>query len=288
MTELIQVKNGMTSQEIADITGKQHKSILRDIRNLLAQGVAEHNFVLSSCQDKSNKKIPIYHLTPKGVLILASGYNPLLREKIINRLEELEMKNKQEEDYSRINPSDYTRQDLADIIIESEEDLQEADRKIAERDARIRELEEKLGRTRQEKIDARFERLEAIVMKMAEAMAKSVHPASALPETVETEAEDAREEAQPMLVHEMRTRIKEEHGVVIPYRRMFALLAKMGWAVRNERYINRPAPAAVAKGYVLQSDSKGVKDNKRFYTLRITEKGYRKFVDEVTGKGGLL
>ena len=244
--------------------------------------------MLSSCQDKSNKKIPIYHLTPKGVLILASGYNPLLREKIINRLEELEMKNKQEEDYSRINPSDYTRQDLADIIIESEEDLQEADRKIAERDARIRELEEKLGRTRQEKIDARFERLEAIVMKMAEAMAKSVHPASALPETVETEAEDAREEAQPMLVHEMRTRIKEEHGVVIPYRRMFALLAKMGWAVRNERYINRPAPAAVAKGYVLQSDSKGVKDNKRFYTLRITEKGYRKFVDEVTGKGGLL
>ena len=33
----------------------------------------------------------MYNLTPKGCLILASGYDPVLREKIINRLEELEV-----------------------------------------------------------------------------------------------------------------------------------------------------------------------------------------------------
>ena len=32
-----------------------------------------------------------YLITPKGCLILASGYDALLREKIINRLEELEV-----------------------------------------------------------------------------------------------------------------------------------------------------------------------------------------------------
>ena len=153
-----------------------------------------------------------------------------------------------------------------------------------------------LERERQEKIDARFERIENVVAKMAEMMMQGIRTAPVLPEiaqtaTPEPQAEDDDEEAdmpRPMLVHEMRMRIKEEHGVVIPYRRMFALLAKMGWAVRNERYINRPGAVAVRKGYVLECDSKEVKDGAQFFTLRITEKGYRKFVDEVIGKGGLL
>nr|DAI02962.1 MAG TPA: regulatory protein [Bacteriophage sp.] len=37
----------------------------------------------------------MYHLTPKGCLILASGYNAVLREKIIDRLFELEAKERQ-------------------------------------------------------------------------------------------------------------------------------------------------------------------------------------------------
>ena len=190
--------------------------------------------------------------------------------------------------YSHINPADYTRQDLADLILESEQDLQAQDKIIAEQKDKIKELEEKLEHTRQEKIDARFERIENVVAKMAEMMMQGIRITPVLPESVETEIKDAKEESQPMLVHEMRTRIKEERGVIIPYPKMFSLLSGLGWIIRNDRYINKPAPVAVAKGYVLQSDSKGVKENKHFYTIRITEKGYRKFVDEVTGKGGLL
>lgn len=296
MTDLISSKQAMSSLEIAEVTGKRHNNIMRDISNLLNQGVNQLNFELVEYSDRKGEKRPCYNLTPKGVLILASGYNPLLREKIINRLEELEMKNKLEESYSHINPSDYTRQDLADIILESEQDLQAQDKIIAEQKDKIKELEERLERTRQAKIDSRFERIENVVAKMAGMMMQGIRTASVLPETAQTatpepQAEDDDEEAdvpRPMLVHEMRMRIKEEHGVVIPYRRMFALLAKMGWAVRNERYINRPGAVAVRKGYVLESDSKGVKDGAQFFTLRITEKGYRKFVDEVIGKGGLL
>ena len=60
---------------------------------MLKQGVDASNFGLTSYTDKSNRKQRCYQLTYKGVLILASGYNPVLREKIINRWEELETGN---------------------------------------------------------------------------------------------------------------------------------------------------------------------------------------------------
>ena len=86
------VKETMTSLEIAEITGKQHQHVMRDIRAILCQGVDASNFGLTSYTDKSNRQSPCYRLTKKGCLILASGYDALLREKIINRWEELETK----------------------------------------------------------------------------------------------------------------------------------------------------------------------------------------------------
>ena len=85
-------KESMTSLEIAELTGKQHQHVMRDVRALLDQGVDASNFGLTSYTDKSNRQSPCYMLTKKGCLILASGYDALLREKIINRWEELETK----------------------------------------------------------------------------------------------------------------------------------------------------------------------------------------------------
>lgn len=94
MNELV-AKETMTSKEIADITGKQHAHVMRDIRGLLEQGVNESNFGLVEYKDAKGENRPMYVLTKKGCLILASGYDAVLREKIINRWEELEMKEKQ-------------------------------------------------------------------------------------------------------------------------------------------------------------------------------------------------
>lgn len=55
MNELIR-KETMTSLEIADVTGKRHDAVLRDIRNLLSQGIDAHNFVETSYVDKSNRQ----------------------------------------------------------------------------------------------------------------------------------------------------------------------------------------------------------------------------------------
>lgn len=89
--EEIARKETMTSLEIAEVTGKRHDSVLRDIRNLLSQGVDAHNFVETSYTDKANRQQKCFTLTKKGCLILASGYDALLQEKIINRWEELEI-----------------------------------------------------------------------------------------------------------------------------------------------------------------------------------------------------
>lgn len=80
----------MSSLQIAEITGKYHAHVMRDIRNLLQQGVTETNFGLSEYKDVTGRTLPCYYLTKKGCLILASGYDAKLREKIIDRWEELE------------------------------------------------------------------------------------------------------------------------------------------------------------------------------------------------------
>ena len=85
-------KETMTSLEIAEVTGKNHAHVMRDIRQILAQGVDQSNFGLVEYTDKKGEHRPCYELTKKGCLILASGYDALLREKIINRWEELETK----------------------------------------------------------------------------------------------------------------------------------------------------------------------------------------------------
>ena len=100
MKDLINVgelytQNKMSSLQIADATGKEHKNIIRDIDILISKGIDKLNFELTSYKDKSNRYQRMYSLTMKGCLILASGYDPILREKIINRWEELELNNKQ-------------------------------------------------------------------------------------------------------------------------------------------------------------------------------------------------
>lgn len=91
MATLIHDTDRMSSLEIAELTGKRHDVILRDIRNLLKQGVNAHNFVEVEYTDKKGEKRPCFELTKKGCLILASGYDAVLREKIIDRWEQLEL-----------------------------------------------------------------------------------------------------------------------------------------------------------------------------------------------------
>ena len=88
----VQTEQTITSLEVAELTGKNHKDVLRDIRNILSQledGV-ERNFALNEYKDSIGRTLPMYRLTKEGCLCLVSGYDANLRMKIINRWKELE------------------------------------------------------------------------------------------------------------------------------------------------------------------------------------------------------
>lgn len=84
----------MTSLEVAEITGKEHKSILRDIRDeiekLESQRIfTEHIFVPSEYQDRTGRTLPMYILTREGVLQLAARYDAVVRFKLIEKVSQL-------------------------------------------------------------------------------------------------------------------------------------------------------------------------------------------------------
>ena len=90
MNELTSVTQ-MTSLEVAEITGKEHKSVLRDIRDeiekLETQGIfTEHIFVLREYHDKTGRTLPMYVLTRDGVLQLAARYDAVVRFKLIEKV----------------------------------------------------------------------------------------------------------------------------------------------------------------------------------------------------------
>jgi len=88
----------MTSVDIAELTGKKHSHVMRDIRLVMSQlidaGEDISGFIEEGYQDKQKKRRSRFGLTYSATMILISGYNPVIRSKIINRWQELERNQK--------------------------------------------------------------------------------------------------------------------------------------------------------------------------------------------------
>lgn len=95
MNELSNLNNNrsktMSSREIAELTGKLHFHILRDIKELIGQGaISQSNFGLAEYTDAQGKPRPEYLLDFDATMTLVTGYNAVLRAKVIKRWRELE------------------------------------------------------------------------------------------------------------------------------------------------------------------------------------------------------
>lgn len=81
----------MTSREIAELTGKEHKHVMRDIDRMLAELDVEQGPFLDFVPEGANgRNIRIIKLPKDLTLTLVSGYNIKMRYAIIKRWEELE------------------------------------------------------------------------------------------------------------------------------------------------------------------------------------------------------
>ena len=63
----------ITSLDVAETFGKEHKRVLQDIRELrCSEEFGKHNFVPSSYTSVQNKELPMYYITRDGFTLLRS------------------------------------------------------------------------------------------------------------------------------------------------------------------------------------------------------------------------
>lgn len=79
--DLVEIENGQpvtTSLKIAELFGKEHKHVIRDIRDRILPNVSDDftqsNFGLSSYADSTGRNLPMYYLTRDGFTMVAMGY----------------------------------------------------------------------------------------------------------------------------------------------------------------------------------------------------------------------
>ena len=82
----------MTSLEIAELTGKQHKNIMQAIRNMEPawEKVNGLKFQLVEYRDQKGELRPCYQLTKTECLYIATKFNDEARAKLVLRWQELE------------------------------------------------------------------------------------------------------------------------------------------------------------------------------------------------------
>ena len=109
----------MTSLEIAELTGKQHKHLMRDIRNMEPawEKVNGSKFGLVDYRDSKGELRPCYSLSKTECLYIATKFNDEARARLIIRWEQLERERIQQGAVRRLMVNDSDVMDEAERIV---------------------------------------------------------------------------------------------------------------------------------------------------------------------------
>lgn len=80
----------MSSREIAELTGKRHDHVMRDIKAMLDSLGGVPSFGDTYRNEQNGQEYPIFRLDKEHTLCLVSGYNVKMRMAIIQRWQVLE------------------------------------------------------------------------------------------------------------------------------------------------------------------------------------------------------
>lgn len=90
MTALVMARLTMSSREIAELTGKKHFHVKRDIEKMLGDLAEDASKFGRIYLDSKNRQQTEYALDRELTETLLTGYSAVLRRKVIIRLRELE------------------------------------------------------------------------------------------------------------------------------------------------------------------------------------------------------
>lgn len=121
MKDLALIKETMSSVEIAEYAGMNHKDVLRAIRTMEPAWVKVNgrNFALVEYQDAKGEMRPCYELTKTECLYVATKFNDEARAKLVIRWEQLE----REKQSQNTLPGNYL--EALKSLVESEEQKQQ-------------------------------------------------------------------------------------------------------------------------------------------------------------------
>lgn len=121
-------KETMSSIEIAELTGKQHKHVMEAIRTMEPawQNVNGSNFRLVDYTDKKGEKRPCYELNKTECLYVATKFNDEARAKLVLRWEELETEKQKD-----LSPAEYLLRQ-AQMMVENERRMKALENKVDE------------------------------------------------------------------------------------------------------------------------------------------------------------
>lgn len=94
MTNLIKLEQNlkMTTREIAELTGKEHKNVIADTRNMFDSLEIDSAEFSAQYKDITGRTLPMFTLDKEMTMTLVAGYNVKMRHTIIKRWQELEAK----------------------------------------------------------------------------------------------------------------------------------------------------------------------------------------------------
>jgi len=132
----------MSSREIAELTGKRHDHVIRDCRVLIEQLSADPilgwHCKSTTYMDSQGKERDMYVLDKDTTITLISGYDAILRMKIIKRWQELETPNAKS-----LSPGEFLVQQ-AQMLLEIERNQQRLEAEQKQQNLRLQSIEARI------------------------------------------------------------------------------------------------------------------------------------------------
>ena len=150
MTNFMKIEQNLTmsTREIAELTGKEHRNVLVDTRKMLEELHGEEGmltFQQTYTNGQNGQTYPMFSLPKRETLILVSGYSLPMRAKIIDRWQELEAK--VQKPMTQIELILATAQVLADVekrLVATEEHNKQVQGAVAKHESKFIDIESDL------------------------------------------------------------------------------------------------------------------------------------------------
>lgn len=136
---MIQLEKTLTSLEVAEMVGREHRSVIRDIRTIIEHIGGEHKtvqsyFIESTYTNSQNKTLPNFLLTKKGCELYSTRMTgekgTQFAMKYIERFNKMENHIKKEIDTSQLSPELQMFKQIFDSVAQTQIKQSEQDKRI--------------------------------------------------------------------------------------------------------------------------------------------------------------